>query len=483
MVQDRSRSPFVDWALGVSIRTKIMGIALGVAVFLGLGVTWELNVTFMRTLREETEAVGIYAARNAVKHAEAKLLARNRAALRDVAQSFAESNRSVRYVVFRDNDGRVLAHTFVGPVPAAVLALPAVGESPALRIAFYDGDGGPVRDIAMRPLRRDVGWVQVGVTEDWFHDRLVQMTSSMLVASLFVALGAMLAAYLLTGILTRPLRDLTEVAAAVAKGDFAGRAAIHADDEIGQLSRVLNLMCERLTVYREEIEHKEHMRAELLQQVITAQEEERKRVARELHDHTSQSLTSLAVELKALETATDMEETRVRTHRLREIVAQTLEGVHQLSLELRPTLLDDLGLVAAIEHHVEELQNRLQLPVDFQALGSWETPLSPEVEITLYRICQEALTNATRHADAERLSVVLTRRHDSVVAIVEDDGKGFLVDEVFGAAAGEENLGLFGMQERAALVRGKLTIESAPGLGTTVFVEIPCPAPASEARP
>lgn len=477
------RSSFVEWALGVSVRTKIMGALLVMAVLLGLGVTRELRVTFMRTLREEIEREGLYVARAALNRATPLLLADTRVGLRELATGFCAGNRSVQYIVFRDREGRILAHTFVGPVPEAVRQVPAPPESVDHRTTLIDSQGQLIRDVAVRPLRRDAGYVQVGVTEEWLHRRVREMTHDMLVVTVMLTLVVLGAGYLLTGVLTRPLRDLTEIAGSVAEGDFSQRAFVTSQDEIGKLAAVLNLMCERLTNYRREIEYKERMRVDLLQRLIGAQEEERKRVARELHDQTSQSLTSLAVELKALEAAKDLAEVRRHARRLREVASTTLGEVHHLATELRPTLLDDLGLVAAVEHHVEELRRRHGVSVDFETVGPWDPDTLPaEAETALYRICQEALTNAVRHAEARRMSVVLTRRPNSLVAIIEDDGKGFSVDEVLGATRGEENLGLFGMQERAALLGGKLTIESNPGCGTTVFVEIPCPSEREESE-
>ena len=268
--------------------------------------------------------------------------------------------------------------------------------------------------------------------------------------------------------------------AAASREYFDNRARVLADDEIGSLERAFNLMCERLSRSREELRRKERWRVQLLQKVITAQEEERKRVARELHDHTSQQLATVAVQLKALETVTSPEQARDRARQLRELVAQTSESVRGLAVELRPSLLDDLGFVAAIERHCQTFQEQLGIPVDLQVVGHWDQSLPPEVETTLYRICQEALTNAARHAEPTHVSVLLTRRPDSAVAIIEDEGQGFEVEEVLTDPRAERHLGLFGMQERAALVGGKLTLESAPGQGTTVFVEIPCRGAAEE---
>ena len=252
---------------------------------------------------------------------------------------------------------------------------------------------------------------------------------------------------------------------ALSQGDLDQRVAIESDDEIGELAATFNYMTE-------ELHDKEVLRGRLLEKVITAQEDERKRISRELHDETGQSLTSLMVGLRALEGATCLEEVRDTADQLRATAAQTLGSLHSLALELRPSVLDDLGLVAALKRYVKDYATGFGLDADFEAVGLEEKRLTPQVETTLYRIVQEALTNVARHAEASHVSVLLEQRRGSVIGIVEDDGRGFDVEGVL--TSGQlKRLGLHGMQERASLVGGKLTLESTPGIGTAVFIEIP----------
>jgi signal transduction histidine kinase len=154
-----------------------------------------------------------------------------------------------------------------------------------------------------------------------------------------------------------------------------------------------------------------------------------------------------------------------------------MKEVHDLALELRPSVLDDLGLIAALRHLNKGYQDRFHIPVDLQVLGLDDVRLPSEMETALYRIVQEALTNVARHAQAENVSVVLEKRGLLVRLIIEDDGRGFDVSSVLGSRRGSSpsngKLGLYGMRERVALLGGTLTIESTPGVGTTVFVDAP----------
>jgi PAS domain S-box-containing protein len=215
------------------------------------------------------------------------------------------------------------------------------------------------------------------------------------------------------------------------------------------------------------------IRARLLEQVISAQESEQRRLARELHDETGQSLTSLLVGLRVLEDAAVLDDVRTRAAELRRLTAQTLDEVRRLARGLRPAVLDDLGLVPALEHYATEYAEAHGIAVDVEARSLAGVRLSPTVETTLYRIVQEALTNVAKHAGANTVSIVLRRQPTWVQAIVADDGCGFDVDRAMKAEASWSHLGLHGMWERAALLNGSVTIESTPGEGTTVYARLP----------
>jgi signal transduction histidine kinase len=206
-----------------------------------------------------------------------------------------------------------------------------------------------------------------------------------------------------------------------------------------------------------------------MRRVVEAQELERRRLARELHDETGQALTSILLGLKPLEQSVGTDEARAAVASVRELVVSTLRDVRALAVELRPAALDDFGLVPAVQRLTTTVGEQSGLRVDLEAqLG--EERLPSEVETALYRVVQEALTNIVKHADAGHVSVLLARKVGAVVAVVEDDGSGF--DP---AGTREDALGLAGMRERVGLVGGRLQIESSSGAGTTLVAEVPVP--------
>jgi signal transduction histidine kinase len=215
------------------------------------------------------------------------------------------------------------------------------------------------------------------------------------------------------------------------------------------------------------IELSQRVARDSLRRVLQGQELERRRLARELHDETGQALTSILLGLKEVESSPDAAAVRAATQRLRELVVETLQDVRALAVELRPRALDDFGLTAALERLAEIFSQKSGLTVDVvAALGPARLP--EEVETTLYRIAQEALTNVVKHSGAASASLVLRRRRDRVFLLVEDDGGGIQGEPRADA------IGLVGMRERTALLGGQLRLESSAN-GTTVSVEVPVP--------
>lgn len=208
---------------------------------------------------------------------------------------------------------------------------------------------------------------------------------------------------------------------------------------------------------------KEKQRSRLLRAVLTAQEEERGRISRDLHDQIGQALTAILLGLDKSIADFDPKELR----RLKELASVTLGDVRRIALDLRPSVLDELGLEAALRRFARDLHERYDL--DVSVLVTLPQRLSRQEETVLYRVVQEALTNVVRHAGAERVSVVVTSTGQHVQLVVEDDGVGFDPEALVPA----EKIGLMGMEERMELFGGTVSIESASGAGCTVYARLP----------
>lgn len=217
-------------------------------------------------------------------------------------------------------------------------------------------------------------------------------------------------------------------------------------------------------------------RSHLLRRLASAQEEEQRRISRELHDQIGQTVTGLSLGLKALEQGlargSNGTAATEQVRWLEQLAAQIGRDIHRTASDLRPTAIDDLGIFRAIEAYVAEWQERYGIRVDIQTFGR-DNSLPPDVAAVLYRLVQEGLTNVLKHAKASKVSIVLEKKPEGLALVLEDDGVGFDPDNVGRADAGQASgLGLSGMKERVALLGGSIAVESAAGKGSTIFVQI-----------
>lgn len=215
-------------------------------------------------------------------------------------------------------------------------------------------------------------------------------------------------------------------------------------------------------------------RSEMLARTISAQENERRRIARDLHDEVGQSLTSLLVGLRNVSDANSLEAARARVEPLREVASTVLDDIKRLARGLRPSVLDDLGLAPALERLIQDFGKTYGVDVSLEISGLSGSRLPEQHEVTVYRIVQESLTNIAKHAQATTAHVAIQRLGDQLRIAIQDDGRGFVVASAKRLIS-EGHLGLTGMQERAALLGGWLTIQSQPGQGTQTISELPLP--------
>ena len=242
--------------------------------------------------------------------------------------------------------------------------------------------------------------------------------------------GGLITAFF-TNKLLGPLRRLLQLHTP-SGGDFSARVPIQSFDEMGELEAAFNLMAEKLSTYklenienRAELDRIEKLRVQLVQHLITAQEEERKRIARELHDETSQSLTALKLGLKAMEQTTSPAGIQALSRELRQMLGATLDEITAISRNLRPSVLDDMGLQAALARLIEESSHRIGKKIIYKHEGLVDKRFPAYIETAVYRIVQEAVTNSLKYAQAENIFVSVSYQQNQLKAIVADDGIGF----------------------------------------------------------
>jgi two-component system sensor histidine kinase UhpB len=262
-----------------------------------------------------------------------------------------------------------------------------------------------------------------------------------------------------------PLDRLQAAVDAIRRGatDVRVQLGDNSDERFDRLADTFNQMLVQLAQSAQEMQ-------QLSRQILQAQEDERYRLARELHDEAAQSLTSLLVHIRLLERANNPTEAQRHVQELRELTARALEDVRRVALDLRPTILDDLGLAAALEWRIDEFNKQEGVRATI-AVAGLDRRLPRETELVLYRVGQEALSNVSRHAGASTVNVTLRREGDRCVLQVADNGVGFDPARIDPQAG--HGLGLVGMRERIAMIGGELEVAAQPGAGAQITARVP----------
>jgi signal transduction histidine kinase len=365
--------------------------------------------------------------------------------------------------------------------------------------ALHEVDNDEDHVVAFYPFRSLAGGVVVEQTQD---DALViprEMQGTLLAYSIAALLIASAAAWLHATSVVRPIRRLTTDAARMASGDLDSPIAVARQDEIGELARRFDDMRVKLKAsldesarWAEELEHRVNVRTreaeernrelnalnrirrQLLAKTISAQEEERKRVARDLHDDSAQTLTATLMTLQAAEDAlfADPEGARAALAQSRSQLEMALREIRKAIVDLRPSALDDLGLASAIRSYADERLRPLDIAVSLATSGD-ERRANGAAATAIFRIIQEAISNAAQHSGAANARVSLEFGPTEMLARVEDDGCGFDPASLRQPQDSGRGLGLLGMRERAALFGGDVEIEAHPGAGTSVRLRMP----------
>ncbi len=428
------------------VLVKVMGVTVASTLILGGALAWQIHHAYYRLEKTEVESYSVFTAR-VLASAAAPLLREGKSG--EVQQMLEQTARgwpAVHLLRVRDAEGRVVAQT-----------VPGVSKAPL--------------EKGSAELPPDVGGsVMVMFNDDHTDFELSWHTRRILIATGIITAFGFGLTWCLMHWATRSIPELVQVARAVKAGNYQVRASIRRNDEVGELAAAFNDMLAAL-------EQQDAINHQLLRKTIAAAEEERKRVARELHDQTGQALTSLIAGLAAMET----EPSEKRAAELRRLAAETLGEVHDLSFTLRPSALEDLGLVSALRKFCQGVAQRSGVDVDCEGIGlDGKEHWPDELELALYRICQEAVTNAVRHGHPTRIEVLVQRKKDSILAVIEDNGCGFEAEDWRSQSLRQERLGLLGIEERSMLLGGSLRIDSRPGRGTSLFIEVPLPVVAHD---
>ena len=466
----RTLTGITGWLLSVPIYFKILGIGALVAVIFGGVTLYQIRSSMVgilyQMLEEETRSTAI----SLSSQLEGPMITNDLYAIHQTINRTFETSVEVLYVIVQDQNGRIVDHSFKDNIPPDLLAA-APQEIPlGGHLQVLEHGEGLIFEASALISDGHAGRLRVGISDEMITHELSSTTRSVLWALILCMVIGQGLALILTYILTRPIHHLVEATNSVRKGDFETRAQISSSDEIGELASAFNQMAGGLQTYRRDVEDKEAERLSLVEKIVLAQEEERKSISRELHDQLGQSLLAILLTVQAM-----CKEGSLPSKACQDIESKVhvlIDEVHRLAYGMRPSILDDYGLDSALDRYLQDMTEHSDVTIDYQSISPSEDGRLPgRIEVTLYRIAQEAITNIIRHARAQRASVILHKRPDEVTLLVEDDGVGF--DPAMVVKSQITCLGFVGMRERSTLLGGDFSVESAPGSGTSIRIKIP----------
>jgi signal transduction histidine kinase len=470
----RTVSRLFNSFVSVPIFIKILGAGMFVVILFGMIVLYRTRIgmarTMYNTLENETKMLAFIMSTNL----ERTLAVQDYLSAKIMLQETKKIYPNVLYGILEDNANRIIVHTFDGAVPPDLVnLLPPVrnfDKKPSLEV--FGTEDGFIMESSIPILQGAPLRLRIGASDRLIRQKLSGLTWLLLVSTIFCALLGFGLALVLAYLITRPIKNLLTATNKISRGDFTSRAQVLWDDEIGQFAGAFNHMAENLQQYRREVEEKEATRQALLEKIILIQEQERRRIAQDLHDQLGQSLSVLLMNIQSMSANMQCMHCVCDNHHIiEERISALIDEVRQLAWGMHPSILDDYGLDKALERYIKTMSQTTRIDIDYQCLcrpGLTRLPL--RTEVALYRIAQEAITNIARHASTKQASVVFMRNESETVLLIEDEGRGF--DMATAARNDFTHMGLIGMNERVSMLSGELTVESAPGMGTTIRVKI-----------
>ena len=398
--------------------------------------------------------------------------------LHELVSQTSASSEDIRYILVFDANKRLLAHSFQGGVPQGLLSFDTPSISASEQVRLFVSNEGKIHDIIVPIEHGAVGFVRIGMTESYVKQMLLQHVGNIAVAFMLAGILAVFLSSAIAKKITRPINALVQTAEAITHGNLVVRSNVADQGEMGKLAKAFDEMTFSLISATQEKEgllseliEKEQLRNQLIQKLITAQEDERKRLSRELHDQTSQALTSLMLTMRILAEDATTESQKEALRIGRDVAASLLKEVREMAIELRPPVLDDLGLIPAMKKYIDPFAQRHQLNIQFTANDSG-APIEGNIAIALYRILQEALNNVVKHSGATNVRVIFSNNMDSTSITIADDGCG-ISDADLANAMQNNRIGLFGMRERVELLFGRFEHNVSAEGGAELVITIP----------
>lgn len=454
----------------VSIFIKILGISFGLLLIAGIGFISVTNILMYKTLSDQLERNGIETLYALLNKIEESIIMQNKLELFYVLENTKKNKREIIYLLLLDKYKNVKII-----VPEMRITKDFINanmpDNNKENIKVIKTEKGLIHDIAIPIMGGELGVLRCGLSEKGITKLITNNIIKSAIYIFFILIIGIILAIRVIRLIYRPIKNLNNAVNEIAKGNFKIRLKPWALDEIGKLTQAYNKMAESLQKASGELKRKENLRQNLIKRIILAQEEERMRIARELHDSIGQLFSSLKLNLKSLELKLKNKRYNRRIQYLYTLIDKLLDEIYSLIYELRPENLSDFGIIKTVENYIREYEKKIKIKTEFKTNIRKNLKLKFPVEINIYRIIQEALTNIQRHSKAKNVRIEFLKDKNNLLLNIQDDGIGFDIGKMFESA--KKPLGVMGMNERTEILGGDFKIFSENKKGTRICIKLP----------
>ena len=453
----------------MSLRVKVIGLVIFATLILGLPIIYFVNKDFSRQndmqLRLMSRAIGKQLSSQSVNY----ILEDNIYALSKLLKGSLKSDPDVVYAFLQNKKGEVIASTFKGGFPVELLKVNDYNLKRLSTVKIKTTEG-TIYDTDVPVLKGRLGIVRVGISSRRSNILLYSLIKSIIFAMIFAAVLAVLLSGAIAWWVMTPLVKLSEAFNIIKNGSYDAKLDIKRDDEIGKLARRFNEMVFSLDEANKKQVESDNLRKNFITSVITAQEEERKRIAKDLHDQFAQMLAYIKIRVGLLKGASDFNEARSSIMQIGEELTRSLDFVRSIARNLMPGIMEEMGLQSSVASFIDDINKSGDIKVDIYSDNVENKRFEANIEINVYRIIQEAVSNIILHAQTgyAKINLEFDGNGGKLIGSIADYGAGFRYETIK-----NNSLGIFGMMERAKLLGGDLKVESARGRGTAIIFWIP----------
>lgn len=464
-----------------SLYVKFNVLIVGTIFICGLLISLLLLYTTSIEMEHELDKSGMEIGQSMSSTISNAILLDDTFALTEQLIHMKTLNEQTRYIIVSHPNGTILASTFTDGIPQGLPLTRMTQSTSGADVITYNSNEGYIREILCPIDNGLIGYFRIGLTEkpmmQLMRKRFLEMITLILCICLLASWLATRYAYTFL----KPIQTMAAAVRQIGRGNYHVTVPTTTPDDVGRLAKAFNSMAHRLSVKDKEnlrlvaaLQEKEKLRIWLIQQLFTAREDERRRISRELHDETSQSMVAILSYLRIIMDRTTDESVKELVSGVRDLTKDTLEGLRHLAVNLHPPLLDDLGLIVAMEKYLDSFRTahpHIQITYTYDGDGNF-TAVSHPIALLCYRLMQEALTNIVRHSQATAAAITLQITPDTLTMSVSDDGIGFS-EATAQKARLDNHLGLVSMRERTELLNGTFRIHSQPDAGTVICITLP----------